>query len=64
MDALADGAARGSWDVWIRARASREDGIRTATVDNEAVTCGAKGDGVGRGRRIVRAPGQKRAIKG
>lgn len=63
VDALADGAASGRPAKWIRARASREDGIRTPKVDREPVTAGAKGDGLGSGRRILNGPGQKREIR-
>ncbi len=59
-EAFADGAATGTPARWMRARASLEDGMRTATVGREAVTSGAKGDGVGKGNSIVRGPGQKR----
>ncbi len=63
VDAFAEGAARGTLAAWIRASASSEEGIRTANVAREAVTCGASGEGLGRGRRMVRAPGQKRAMR-
>ena len=46
----------------MRASASGEDGIRAPKVGSEAETCGARGFGVGRGRRIVRGPGQNREI--
>lgn len=63
VDALAEGAARGTPAVWIRARASREDGIRTAKVLSEAVISGARQFRVGRGRMMVSGPGQNCAIK-
>lgn len=48
----------------MRARASVDDGMRTATVGRDAVTSGANGDGVGKGRSMVRGPGQNREISG
>lgn len=62
--AFADGAASGLSTAWMRARARREEGMRAAKVGRWDVTCGAKGDGEGRGRRIVNGPGQKRAMRG
>ncbi len=64
MEALAEGAASGTSARWMRARASKDEGIRTAKVGREAVTSGASGDGLGRGRRMVRGPGQKREMRG
>lgn len=48
----------------MRARARREEGMRAANVLRWQVTCGAKGEGSGRGRRIVNGPGQKRVMRG
>ncbi len=62
-DAFADGAARGTSASWMRARARGDDGMRTATVGSDVVTSDANGDGVGKGKRMVSGPGQKREIK-
>lgn len=62
--AFADGAASGVAAAWRRARARREEGMRAAKVGRLEVTCGARGEGEGRGRRIVNAPGQKRVMRG
>lgn len=50
--------------AWMRARARREEGMRAANVGRWQVTCGAKVEGSGRGRRIVNGPGQKRIMRG
>lgn len=64
MLAFADGAESGVAAAWMRARARREEGMRAANVGRWEVTCVAKGEGEGRGRRIVNAPGQKRVMRG
>jgi hypothetical protein len=63
-DAFADGAANGRPESEIRRRARGEDGMRTPTVWRVEEISVHKGDGWGRGRMIVRGPGQKRDIKG
>lgn len=64
--ALAEGAARGRAASLSSASATREDGMRAPKVGREAVVCGASGEvGVeGKGRRMVRGPGQTRAMRG
>ena len=60
--ALAEGAASGRSASFMRARASGAEGMRAPKVLRDAVTSGARGDGVGRRRSIVSGPGQKRWI--
>lgn len=63
VEALAEGAASGRAASWTRLKASKDEGMRTATVEREAVTSGANGDGEGSGRRMVSGPGQNRDIR-
>ena len=64
VDVFAEGAARGIWAVCIKAKARRDEGMRAPKVGRDALTWGASGDGVGRGSRMVSAPGQNRWING
>jgi hypothetical protein len=48
----------------IKLRANGEAGIRAPKVGNPAETSGARGDGSGRGSKIVNGPGQNFSING
>ena len=61
--AFAEGAARGSWQSWIRASARILIGMRAAKVGWPAETSGASFEPVGRGRRMLSGPGQKVEIR-
>lgn len=66
VDAFALGAAMGTELKKMRSCARGEEGMRTPKVGSPAVTSGARGEdgGVGRGRIIVRGPGQNAVIRG
>ena len=64
MLALAEGAASGRSVSFMRARASGAEGMRAPKVRRDAVTSGARGDGVGSGSSMVSGPGQNRWISG